>query len=92
MIFKKIDLISPDITLYYKGFSSHSSIVSGIIYFIALVIILIFSVYYVWVLFKRENPEAYFYNHFVEDAVTFPINSSSFFKFKKYNGYKGIRY
>ena len=81
MIFKKIDLISPDITLYYKGFSSHSSIISGIIYFIALVIILIFSVYYVWVLFKRENPEAYFYNHFVEDAGEFPINSSSFFHF-----------
>ena len=81
MIFKKIDLISPDITLYNKGFLSHSSIISGLIYVIALIIILIFGIYYFVIFFKKKNPEAYFYNHFIEDAGTFPINSSYLYHF-----------
>ena len=31
MFFKQFDLISPDITLYFKGQEKHSSIISGII-------------------------------------------------------------
>ena len=36
MFLKKIDFISPEITLYYKGSLSHSSIISGIISLIFL--------------------------------------------------------
>ena len=67
MILKQIDFLSPQITLYHKGFLSHSTIISGIISIISLVIIISFGVYYSLDLIKRENPRACFLNRFVED-------------------------
>ena len=81
MILKKLDFLSPPVTLYHNGLLSHPSIVSGIIYIISLLSIFIFAIYYFIILFKREEPEAFFFNHFIEDAGTFPLNSSSLFHF-----------
>ena len=46
-----------------------------------MLIVFIFGFYYTLNLFRREEPEAFFFNHFIEDAGTFPINSSSLFHF-----------
>ena len=81
MILKQVDFLSPPITLYHDGFLSHKSIASGIIFIISLIIIFAFGLYYFLQLFQRGQPEAYFFNHFIEDAGVFPINSSSFFHF-----------
>ena len=81
MILKEIDFLSPKITLYQKGYLSHSSIISGIISIITLIIIISFGIYYSLDLIRRENPKVYFFNRFVEDAGIFPINSSSFFHY-----------
>ena len=81
MIIKKLDILSPPITFYYKGALSHSSIVSGIITIITFMIIIFFAFYYSSFVIMRLNPKTYYYNTFVEDAGIFPINSSSFFHF-----------
>ena len=81
MIIKKIDILSPQITLFHKGDLSHSSIVSGIISIISFLIIILFGIYYSLDLIKRENPKVYFFNRFVEDAGIFLLNSSSLFHY-----------
>ena len=81
MFIKKIDMLSPSITLYYKGDDKHPSIFSGILTFVAYTIVFIFGVYYALEFINRENPTAYFFNRYIEDAGTFPLNSSSMFNF-----------
>ena len=81
MIIKKLDILSPPITFYYKGGLSHSSIVSGIISIITFMILIFFAFYYSSFVIMRLNPKTYYYNTFVEEAGMFPINSSSFFHF-----------
>ena len=81
MILKYIDFLSPQITLYHKGFLSHSSIISVIISIISIVIIILFGVYYSLDLIKRENPKAFSYNSFVNNNRKYPMNSSSIFHY-----------
>ena len=81
MFIREFDYLSPQITLYYKGSSSHSSIISGIISIISFCIIFSFGIYFFLDLIERKNPESYYLNRFVEDAGEFPINSSSLFHF-----------
>ena len=81
MILKKADFLSPQITLYHKGFLSHSSIASGIISIISFIIIIIFGVYYSLDLIKRENPKLYFFNSVIDKSEEFPLNSSSVFHY-----------
>ena len=40
---KKLDLLSPDITLYHKGDHSHSSWMSGILSIIQIIILFLLS-------------------------------------------------
>ena len=83
MFLKKIDILSPEITLFYKGSLSHSSIISGILTIIAFVIIIFFSACYATELLNRKGsiPNVSTFTLFTEDAGTIPINSTSFFHF-----------
>ena len=82
MFIKKIDLLSPPNSLYYKGENIHSSIFSGILTIIAYLIIIASIVYYVLEFInKEENPNTFFFTKYVEDAGIFPVNSSSMFSF-----------
>ena len=81
MFAKKFDFLSPKITLYYKGSPSHSSILSGILSIISIIVIFSFSIYFSLDLIQRKNPDSYYLNHFVEDAGEFPINASSLFHY-----------
>ena len=81
MIFKKVDFISPTITLYHKGYLSHSSILSGILSIICFAWILSIAIYFSLDIIQRQNPSVFYFKRFVEDAGTFPFNSSSFFHF-----------
>ena len=81
MFIKKLDMLSPPITLYYKGENNHSSIFSGILTVISYAIILAAGIYYALEFINKDNPTAYFYNRYMEDVGTFPINASSMFHF-----------
>ena len=81
MFLKKCDLISPPITLFFKGESSHTSIYSGILTIIAFVIVICAAIYYILELIHRKNPKAYFFTKYVQDAGTFPLNSTQMFHF-----------
>ena len=81
MIFKKIDFLSPQITLYNKGDLIHSSIVSGIISLLSLLLIILCAVIYSLDLIQRQNPKAFYFNRYLNDAGNYPINSSSLFHF-----------
>ena len=69
------DLLSPEITLYYKGKLSHSSNISGILTIISIIITLIFTIIFLEDL-KRKNPSAFYYNRYIEDIKPIPYNSS----------------
>ena len=81
MLIKECDYLSPKITLYYKGLSSHSSIFSGILSLISIIIIISFGIYFSLDFIQKKNPDAYYINQFVEDAGEFPLNSSALFHF-----------
>ena len=76
-----LDFLSPTITFHYKGFLSHSSFVSAILSICSFLTIISIAAYFSLELIKRENPTAFYYNSFVDDAGIFPLNSSSFFHF-----------
>ena len=81
MFLKKCDLISPYITLYFKGASSHISIYSGLLSIISIIIIIIASIFYFLEFIHRKNPKAYFFSRYIEDAGNFPLNSTQMFHF-----------
>ena len=81
MFIKKFDMLSPPITLYFRGDDKHPSIFSGILTFVAYTIVFIFGVYYALEFINRENPTAYFFNRYIEDAGSYPVNASSMFNF-----------
>ena len=84
MFLKKFDMLSPPITLYYKGDDKHPSIFSALLTIVAYTIVFIFGVYYALEFINRENPTAYFFNRYVEDAGEFPLNASSMFAFVQF--------
>jgi len=81
MILKKCDFISPKITLYFKGSNSHVSIYSGILSILVIIIVIICSIYYILEFIHKKSPKAYFFTRYIEDAGTFPLNSTQMFHF-----------
>ena len=81
MFLKSFDIISPTITLYYKGDTSHPSIISGVISIIACVIILILGIIDLTNYLKKKNPTAHFFNRYVKDIGDFYINETSLFNY-----------
>ena len=81
MFIKKFDMLSPPITLYFRGDDKHPSIFSGLLTFVAYTIVFIFGVYYALEFINRENPTAYFFNRYIDDAGSYPVNASSMFNF-----------
>ena len=81
MFIKKFDFLSPPITLYFKGENVHSSIFSGILSIIAYSVVIAFGIIYALDFVNRENPTAYFFNRYIENAGEFPINASSLFNY-----------
>ena len=81
MFFRKIDMLSPKITLYYKQKNTHTSIISGILTIIAYSIIFIYGFLYSLNYINREDPIAYYFNRYVDDIGTFSFNDSYFFHY-----------
>ena len=87
MFLRQIDFLSPQITLYHKGFLYHSSFMSGILSIVMFLLIIIFSFLHLAKLWQREkeSPKMSSYSGFIEDAGLYTINSSKFFHFISMN-------
>ena len=81
MFFRYLDYLSPHITFYYKGYLSHSSIISGILSIVAIVFVIILIVYFSLDIIQRNNPNTFYFNTFVEDSGIYELNRSSLFHF-----------
>ena len=81
MFLKKFDIISPQITLYYKGETNHPSIISGVITIISCIIVLIFGIINLVDCLNKKKPTAYFFNRYIEDIGDYYINSTSLFSY-----------
>ena len=81
MFIRKCDLLSPPITLFFKGEEQHSTIFAGILSIIAYGAIFAFGIYYSLEFINKENPNSFFFNRYVEDAGYYPVNASSMFHF-----------
>jgi hypothetical protein len=81
MFLKKLDLISPKITIYNKGSLIHSSIFSGIISIISIIFIFIILIYYSLDIIQKKNPIIYNIESYIEDVQIFKVNLTSFFHF-----------
>ena len=81
MFIKKLDYLSPPVTFYYQGSLSHSSIVSGIISIISILLLFIQIVYYTLDIINRKGVNAFYFNTFRKDVGIYPCNASSFFHF-----------
>ncbi len=79
--FQKIDLLSPTITLYFKGETQHPSIPSAILSIIAYALVLAATIYYFLGFINKDSPKAYFFTRYIEDAGYFPVNASSMFNY-----------
>jgi len=80
-LMKKFDFLSPPITLYFKGEDQHHSFASAILTFICYALVLAATIYYFLGFINKDNPKAYFFTRYVEDAGNFPVNSSSMFNY-----------
>jgi len=81
MFIKRLDFISPPVTFYHQGYLSHSSIISGIISIISVAFIFSLALYFLLDIIKREDPNVFYYNTFIDDAGIFSLNSSGLFHF-----------
>ena len=81
MIIKKIDCLSPEITLYFQNFRSHKSIISGILTLLHYLILLIICVYYSSVVFLRVKSTFFYVTKFIDDPGITSINSTNLFHY-----------
>ena len=81
MFIKKLDILSPPITLFFSGQPSHSSVFSGILSIASYLLIVVATFYYALQFINRNAPKAYFVNRYVEDAGNFPVNATQMFHF-----------
>ncbi len=80
-MFKYLDNVSPNITLFYKGYECHSSSISGIITILTYIAIIILGFIFSFDFILKRNPTSYFYNRFVYDVGTFSFNNTGIFHF-----------
>ena len=80
-MFKYLDNVSPNITLFYKGYECHSSSISGIITILTYMAIIILGFIFSFDFVFKRNPTSYFYNRFVYDVGTFSFNNTGIFHF-----------
>ena len=81
MFIKYLDFLSPRVTFYYKGLLSHSSIFSGILSVITIIIILLISIYYTLELFEKKDPKAFYFHNFLKDAGEYELNTTTLFHY-----------
>ena len=78
---KNCDFISPEITLHFGGETRHSSFFSGLSSIILFILALSLSFFFSLDLLFKRNPTMFSYERTIQDSLSFPLNSSSFFHY-----------
>lgn len=78
MPFEFLDLISPRITLFFKGHHTHTSVFSIILSIIAYFSVIGLSVYFIYEYLLATNPSSFYYNRHINDTGKTDIHSSLF--------------
>ena len=81
MFIRKMDTITPPITLFFKGKNRHSTIFSGILALIIQIILFVFTVIYFLDYINKKSPTAFYFNKFINDSGELYFNSSSLFHY-----------
>ena len=80
-MWKKIDFLSPNITLYYREEDKHSSILSTFLSVILFGVIII-SIYLLsYDFLYKKNPISFYYIKYIEDIGQFYFNNSGVFHY-----------
>ncbi len=88
MFLEYIDILSPPITLKFKGNHSHSSKLSGILTITSIFVIIFFSIYFSLDIILKKHPNPFYFIQFIEDSGYFYMNSSSVFHYTYYDNNK----
>jgi hypothetical protein len=81
VLFKEIDFLSPEITLFHLGKKNYFSIFSIILSIILIIILIIFSMIFSLDLIKRKDLVAYSSKTWENDIGTFLLDDNSYFHF-----------
>ena len=81
MYIRKCDIISPQITLYYKGDRKHSSIFSGCISIILTIFVFIVCLIISFDFLLKINPTSFYFITKIKDIGTINLNQNYFFHF-----------
>ena len=79
MIIRSVDFISPLITLYYKGETRHSSIFSGLISIILIILVLYICIFISFDFLFKLNPNSFYFIMKVKDFDTIKLSHNFFF-------------
>ena len=79
MSFQFPDEISPNITLYYKNETKHSSLFSKILTFFAYIGVAAISCFFIYDFLSKKLPNAFYFNKFINDTGSFYFNTSGLF-------------
>lgn len=81
MFIRKLDMLSPYITLYFKGERKHSSKFSGILSVFSYILVFFIGIYYIYDYIHSKVVQAFFFNRYIKDAGNYPLNSTSMFSY-----------
>ena len=82
MFCRKLDILSPPITLYNKGLKYHSSKGSIVLSIISFILIALLSIgEFIIFIFDADRPTLNFYNKYTPESGSIVFNSSFFFHF-----------
>ena len=79
MIVRSFDFISPLITLYYKGETRHSSIFSGLISIILIILVLYICIFISFDFIFKMNPNSFYFIMNIKDVGTIKLSHNFFF-------------
>ena len=81
MIVRSFDFISPLITLYYKGETRHSSIFSGLISIILIILVLYICIFISFDFIFKMNPNSFYFIMNIKDVGTIKLSHNFFFHY-----------
>ena len=81
MVLEKMDIISPEITLFYKTKRKHLNVPSGVLSLLGIIATVVIAIIYIVNFFKKKSPNIYFYTRHSNEATSMTISEDEFFHY-----------